>query len=85
MNAVVRLLRSAPGIGPVAAAVLLAQLPELGRIPPKAIAALAGLAQCHQRLRAGKPPKLALIALARKLLTTLNAIVRQQTPFRQTS
>jgi transposase len=30
---------------------------------------------------AGKPAKLALIALARKILTTLNAILRDQTPF----
>jgi transposase len=37
----------------------------------------------YQRLRAaGKPPKLALIALARKLLTILNAIVRDQKPWR---
>lgn len=38
------LLRSAPGIGPVTATVLIAQLPELGRLNPKAVAALAGLA-----------------------------------------
>lgn len=31
--------------------------------------------------QAGKAPKLALIALARKLLVTLNAMVRDQTPF----
>lgn len=31
--------------------------------------------------QAGKPPKLALIALARKLLTVLNAIIRDQKPF----
>ncbi len=37
----------------------------------------------YQRLRAaGKPPKLAFIALARKLLTILNAIVRDQKPWR---
>jgi transposase len=42
------------------------------------------LGRFHQHLRdAGKPPKVALIALARKLLTTLNAIVRQQIPFQQ--
>lgn len=36
----------------------------------------------YQSLRqANKPPKLALIALARKLLTTLNAIIRDQAPF----
>ena len=117
------LLRSAPGIGPVAATVLLAHLPELGRIDQRAAAALAGLApynndsgsargkrsvrggrtrvrqalymsalaaarsdtalgRFHQRLRdAGKPPKVALIAVARKLLTILGAILKQQKSF----
>jgi transposase len=32
----------------------------------------------------GKPPKLAFVALARKLLGVLNAILRDQTPFQQT-
>jgi transposase len=33
----------------------------------------------YQRLRAtGKPPKLAFVALARKLLTILNAIARER-------
>jgi transposase len=36
----------------------------------------------YQRLRAaGKPPKVAFVALARKLLTILNAIVRDRTPW----
>jgi transposase len=39
-----RLLRSMPGIGPVAAASLLAELPELGTLSRRRIAALAGLA-----------------------------------------
>lgn len=39
-----RLLRSMPGIGPVAAACLIAELPELGRVNRRAIAALVGLA-----------------------------------------
>jgi transposase len=38
------LLRSAAGVGPVCAAVILASLPELGRIDRRAVAALAGLA-----------------------------------------
>ena len=38
------LLRSAPGIGPVVAATLLAQLPELGALDRKQIAALVGVA-----------------------------------------
>jgi transposase len=118
------IVRSAPGVGPVAASVLLADLPELGRIDRRAVAALAGLAPLacdsgafrgrrriwggRKRVRdalymaalaasrsaafkpgyqklldAGKPPKLALIAVARKLLVALNAAIRSQTPFQQ--
>ena len=37
----------------------------------------------YQTLRkAGKPPKLAFIAIARKILTTLNAILRDQIAFK---
>lgn len=40
---------------------------------------------CYDRLRAnGKPHKLALIAVTRKLLITLNAIIKDQTPFKTT-
>ena len=38
------ILRSIPGIGPVASAMLLAEMPELGSIPGEQAAALAGLA-----------------------------------------
>lgn len=118
-----RLIRSIPGVGPVACMQLIAQMPELGQIGPKQIAALAGLAPLnvdsgthrgkrsigggrkrvrdalymaalnairrsssfrtfYQRLRAaGKPAKLALIAVARKLLTVLNAILRDRRPY----
>ncbi len=117
-----RIVRSAPGIGPVAASVLLADMPELGRQDRRRVAALAGLAPLacdsgafrgrrriwggRKRVRdalymaalaasrspafkagyqkliaAGKPPKLALIAVARKLLVALNAAMRAQTPF----
>jgi transposase len=120
-----RLIRSVPGVGPVACMQLIAQMPELGQIGPKQIAALAGLAplnvdsgtyrgkrtigggrkrvrdalymaalnavrRCssfktfYQRLRtAGKPAKLALIAVARKLLTILNAMLRDRKIFLQ--
>jgi len=113
------LLSSVPGIGPVTARTLIADLPELGRLSPKQIAALAGLAPYTQqsgkwrgkaftgggrttvrsilflaamaasrynpvlkvfreRLRAaGKPPKVAIIAVARKLLTIPNAMIRE--------
>ena len=118
-----RLARTVPGVGPIATVCTLALMPELGRIGPKQIAALAGLApfNCdsgrfrgkraikggrkrvrdalymaalnavrrdqrfkafYQRLRAaGKPAKLALIAVARKLLLTLNAMIRDQKPY----
>ena len=116
-------LRTAPGIGPAIAAVLLARLPELGRLDRRAIASLAGLAPhacdsgqrrgrrhvwggradvrralylaafvasrynpalkaVRERMQAaGKPAKVAILAVARKLLTILNAMVRDQRNF----
>lgn len=112
------LLRSVPGIGDAVARTLIADLPELGRLDRKQIAALVGLAPLnrdsgkwrgkrttwggrakvrsalymaalvasrhnpvlkafYQRLLSfGKPKKLALTAVMRKLLTILNAMVR---------
>ena len=112
------LLASVKGVGSVTARTMLAELPELGSLNRRQIAALAGLAPFtrqsgkwrgksfigggrasvrtalfmaamtamrhnpvlrafHQRLRAaGKPKMVALIAVARKLLTILNAILR---------
>jgi transposase len=117
------LLASVPGVGPVIARTLMAELPELGRLGRKQIAALAGLApftrqsgqwrgrsfigggrtavrtalfmgamvakQHNPVLRtffdrlvaAGKPKMVALIAVARKLLTILNAILRDNRPW----
>ena len=116
------LLASVPGIGDKIARALLADLPELGQLDRRAIAALAGLAPFtrqsgqwrgksfiaggraaprsalfigamvaarhsalklfYQRLLgAGKPKRVALIATARKLLTILNAIIRDQKPW----
>ena len=114
------LLRSVPGIGPIVARTLLAELPELGQLDRRAIAALVGVAPFnrdsgqwrgrrmiwggrrsiraalymaalvatrrnrplglfYQRLRShGKPAKVALVAVMRKLLTTLNAMVKHQ-------
>ncbi len=41
------------------------------------------LADLYQRLRqAGKPPKLAFVALVRKLLTILNVIAREKTAWK---
>lgn len=117
------LLASVPGVGPVTARVLLAEMPELGRLDRREVASLAGLAPWtrqsgqwrgksfigggragvrtalfvaaltaarhnpvlrafHQRLiAAGKPKMVALIAVARKLLTILNAILRDRRPW----
>jgi transposase len=114
------LLRSVPGIGPTTARTLLAELPELGTLDRRAIAALVGvapfncdsghfrgrrkiwggrpavrkalymaalvaarhnplLARFYQRLRAaGKPGKVALVAVMRRLLTILNAMIKHQ-------
>lgn len=114
------LLQSVPGVGPMLAVTLLAELPELGRLTRRQIAALVGVAPLardsgtlrgrrtvwggrrqvrpvlymatlaatrwnpvirafYQRLRAaGKPPKVALVACMRKLLTILNAMLRHQ-------
>jgi len=114
------LLRSTPGVGPIVARTLLAQLPELGTLSHKTIAALVGVAPVnrdsglfrgrrmvwggraavravlymgalaavrhnpvlrafYQRLRAaGKLPKVALTACMHKLLTILNALLKQQ-------
>ena len=38
------ILQSAPSVGPIVAATLISELPELGRVDRRAIAALAGLA-----------------------------------------
>lgn len=118
-----RRLRTVPGIGPAIAAVLIACLPELGRIDRRPLACLAGLAphasESGQRrgkrkvwggraavrkalytaaivasrfnpelrafrdrlIAAGKPFKVAIIAVGRKLLTILNAMVRDQRDF----
>lgn len=111
-------LQSVPGIGPTVSATLIAELPELGTISAKQLAALVGVApfafdsgryrgqrriiggrrsvrkslylatiaalRCNQRIKMfyqklkdqGKPTKVAIIACARKMLTFLNALVR---------
>jgi transposase len=112
------ILRSVPGIGPVASTMLIAEMPELGQITGEQAAALTGLAPiAHDsgamrgkraigggrrllrhvmfqaalvashhnpilktfpdRLRtAGKPHKVVIIAVARKLVTIVNALVK---------
>jgi transposase len=117
------LLTSVPGVGPVISRTLVAELPELGQLSHKQIAALAGLAPFTRQsgkwrgksfisggrtavraalfmgamvakkhnpilkaffdrlVAAGKPKMVAIIAVARKLLTILNAIVRDNQPW----
>ena len=117
------LMRSVPGVGPGLACTILADVPEIGTLDRKKMAALVGVApfnrdsgthrgrriicggrakvraalymaalaatkynpvlrSFYQRLlHAGKPKKLALIAVMRKLLTILNAIIRDQRPW----
>lgn len=117
------LLSSVPGVGPVTARTLLAELPELGQLSGKQVAALAGLAPFTRQsgqwrgksfisggratvrtalflaamsaskhnpplkafrdrlVQAGKPKMVAVIAVARKLLTILNAIIRDNQPW----
>jgi transposase len=120
------LLRSVPGIGPVTACTLIADLPELGRLDRRRIAALVGLAPIardsgtfrgrrmifggrghirrvlymatltaikhnpairafhHRLVAAGRPGKVALTAAMRKLLTILNAMLRDHRPWQST-
>lgn len=117
------LLVSVPGVGRVISRTLIAELPELGQLNRKEIAALAGLAPFTRQsgqwrgrsfigggravvrtalfmgamvakrhnpvlkaffdrlVAAGKPKMVALIAVARKLLTILNAIIRDNRPW----
>lgn len=112
------LVQTMPGIGPVTALTLVAELPELGQVEAGPLAVLVGvaplnqdsgtargrrgtwggraalravlymaavtavrhnpvLATFHARLTAaGKPPKVAIVACLHKLLTILNAMVR---------
>jgi transposase len=115
-----RIIRSVPGIGPVASTMLIAEMPELGQISGEQAAALTGLAPiAHDsgalrgrraigggrrllrhvlfqaalvasyhnpvlrpfadRLRAaGKPHKLVVTAVARKLVTIANALCKSR-------
>lgn len=119
------LLISVPSIGNLVANYLIANLPELGLLCHKAIAALVGVAPYNRdsgsfngkrfiqggrrelrrvlymsaissvrfnpdmkvfytRLReAGKPAKVALIAVIRKLLSVINSVVTRQTPWQE--
>ncbi len=79
------IIRSVPGAGPVLSSTLLCELPELGTLSHKQIAALAAIRpnpvirEFHQRLiKAGKKHKVAITACMRKLLVVLNAMLRDR-------
>jgi len=91
------LLRSAPGVGPVVSRTLVAELPELGSLDRRQIAALAGLAPWTRQSGKWKGKRLigggrtsvrtalfmaTFVAVARKLLTILNAMVKTNPPLR---
>jgi len=120
------LLSSVPSVGPTISRTLIAELPELGILGRKQIAALVGVAPFTRQsgqwrgksfigggrasvrralfmgamaarrynlvlkafferlVAAGKPKKVAIIAVARKLLTILNAIVCDGAPWKGT-
>jgi transposase len=119
-----RILRSVKGVGPITSLILLSDLPELGQLNRKQIAALVGVAPFnddsgrrrgtrrikggrasvrqvlymaavaasrfnptirtfYQRLLAsGKKKKVALVACMHKLLTILNAMIRDMSPWK---
>jgi transposase len=82
------LLASVPGVGKTIARTLIAELPELGSLDRRRIAALVA-ARYNPQLKsfrdkliaAGKPKLIALVAVARKLITILNAILRDRRPW----
>jgi transposase len=118
------LLSSIPGVGKVTARTLIAELPEIGTLDRRKVAALVGVAPFTRQsgrwrgrsfigggraavrsvlymaaivagrhnpilkafrdrlIAAGKPPKVAIIAVARRLLTIANAIVRDKKVWR---
>lgn len=117
------LLTSVPGIGKVTAHTLLADLPELGQLGRRKLAALVGVAPINrdsgqmrghraiaggrfnvrnvlymatltairwnplirahytQLRERGRPAKVAIVACMRRLLTILNAMLREKTPW----
>jgi transposase len=119
------LLQTVPGIGPTIARTLIAELPELGTLDRRQIAALTGLAPWTRQsgqwkgkrfigggrsavrrvlfmgamvaarhnpdlkafrdrlVAAGKPKLVAVIAVARKLVTILNAMLRTRQPWKE--
>ena len=121
LNKTAKIIESVPGIGRITSALLLAKMPELGRIENKQAAALVGVAPYtqesgqyrgasfiaggrgivragvymaalvasrfnkkmkafYQKLKAaGKKPKVALVAVMRRLVVILNIMIKEKT------
>jgi transposase len=80
-----QLLRSTPGIGPVTACTLLADLPELGQLDRKKIAALVGVAPMNhdsgrhhgkRRIQGGRPGIRAVLYMATLAAIRCNPVIR---------
>jgi transposase len=79
------LLQSVPGIGPVVARTLLAELPELGRMDRRAIAKLVGVAPLNRdsgtwrgrrTIHGGRPRVRAVVYMAALVATRCNAVIK---------
>jgi transposase len=79
------LLRSVPGVGPVTASTLLAELPELGTRNRKQIAALVGVAPLNKdsgkmrgkrRVFGGRAPVRRVLYMAALVATRVNPVIR---------
>jgi len=84
-QAATRLLQSVPGIGPTTAAVLIAELPELGRLTRRQLAALVGVAPLnhdsgqHRGIRTiwgGRAPVRRALYMATLVATRHNPVIR---------
>jgi transposase len=81
-----QLLRSAVGVGPTTSASLIAQLPELGRLNRRQIAALVGVAPIardsglshgRRRIHGGRPALRRVLYMATLTATRRNPIIRE--------
>jgi len=79
------LLRSVPGVGPIAAVTLLAELPELGTLSEKSIAALVGVAPMNRdsgrkrgkrRTSGGRSSVRKVLYMAALTATRYNPVIR---------
>ena len=86
LNEKAKLLQSAPAVGMVTAASLLADLPELGTLDRKKIAALVGVAPMNQdsgrksgrrRIRGGRAPIRAALYMAALSASRFNPVIRE--------